>query len=220
MKLVFLVSGNGGNLKFINTCIEKKIIKNVQIMVVGDRHCGAMDYAIKNNIEGYNVKYTRENNTELMDLLNKLNPDYVITNFHKIIDKDIVSKFYGKLINLHYSLLPSFAGLIGEQTILEAINNKCKFIGVTVHYVDYEVDKGEIIIQGITKNKGSNKEVINRVFQMGCLSLLNTIIIKDCSIISDVGVQDEILNNFSFNPELEFDTSEFNEIFWEELRVN
>lgn len=215
MKIIFLVSGNGGNLKFIHSCIKNNFIENIELCVIGDKECGAIDYSRKNDIDNYIVRYSRNNNVELIELLIKQDPDYVITNFHKILDKKIVDKFYGKLINLHYSLLPSFSGLIGEKPILEAIKKGCKFIGSTVHYVDYEVDSGEIIIQGVTETRGGRKEIINRVFQIGCLCLLNTIIDDTSSIYSESF--NNRYNNCFFNPELKFDTSKLDEKFWTEI---
>lgn len=215
MKIAFLVSGNGGNLKFIHSCIKHNFVKDIELIAIGEKECGAIDYSRKNDIDNYIVRYSRKNNAELIELLIKLDPDYIITNFHKILDKKIVDMFYGKLVNLHYSLLPSFGGLIGEKPILEAINKGCKFIGSTVHYVDYEVDSGEILIQGITDSKGSSKEIINRVFQIGCLCLLN-IIIDDTSSIYDESSNNRY-NNCFFNPELKFDITKFDDNFWTEI---
>ena len=58
--------------------------------------------------------------------LNKLNPDVIITNIHKIIDSDTLNMFPSKFINLHYSLLPSFAGYIGMETVEKAKEQKWK----------------------------------------------------------------------------------------------
>ena len=63
----------------------------------------------------------------------------------KILSKNFIKKFDGKIINIHPSLLPKYKGL---NTHFRAINNKDKFAGCTVHYVTLQnLDSGKIIIQ-------------------------------------------------------------------------
>ena len=62
----------------------------------------------------------------------------------KILSKEFVKKFDGKIINIHPSLLPKYKGL---NTHLRAIRNKDKFAGCTVHYVSAKLDSGKIILQ-------------------------------------------------------------------------
>jgi len=62
----------------------------------------------------------------------------------KILTKDFIKKFKGKILNIHPSLLPKYKGL---NTHLRAINNNEKFTGCTVHYVSSKLDSGKIILQ-------------------------------------------------------------------------
>ena len=62
----------------------------------------------------------------------------------RILSKDFIKKFGGKIINIHPSLLPKYKGL---NTHSRAINNKDKFAGCTVHYVTAKLDSGKIILQ-------------------------------------------------------------------------
>ena len=66
----------------------------------------------------------------------------------KILSKNFVKKFNGKIINIHPSLLPKYKGLNSHR---KAIANKDKFTGCTVHYVTEELDSGKIIMQKIIK---------------------------------------------------------------------
>lgn len=222
MKVFFLVSGNGGNLKFIHSCIKNNIIKGIDLTVIGDRECGAIDYARKHEIRSYVISYSKDYNVELRALLDELNPDYIITSWHKVIDEYIVNRYYGKIINLHYSILPAFSGMIGEKPILEAIKKKCKFIGATIHYVNERVDDGEIIIQGVTKNNEDVPIIIDRVFKMGCFMLLNTLISKNPQILIKPYHNEKKSNitddHFIFEPKLLFDSTWFDHQFWERLR--
>ena len=62
----------------------------------------------------------------------------------KILSKNFLKKFQGKIINIHPSLLPKYKGL---NTHIRAIKNKDKFAGCTVHYVTSKLDSGKIILQ-------------------------------------------------------------------------
>ena len=62
----------------------------------------------------------------------------------KILSKEFIKRFSGKIINIHPSLLPKYKGL---NTHSKAIKNKDKFTGCTVHYVTEKLDSGKIILQ-------------------------------------------------------------------------
>lgn len=62
----------------------------------------------------------------------------------KILSKNFIKKFNGKIINIHPSLLPKYKGL---NTHFRAIKNKDKFAGCTVHHVSEMLDFGRIILQ-------------------------------------------------------------------------
>ena len=71
----------------------------------------------------------------------------------KILSKDFIRKFKGKILNIHPSLLPKYKGL---NTHYRAIQNKEKYSGCTVHLVNSKLDSGKIILQ--KKVKLSKKE--------------------------------------------------------------
>ena len=62
----------------------------------------------------------------------------------KILSRNFIKRFKGKIINIHPSLLPRYKGL---NTHERAIKNNDKFTGCTVHYVTAKLDSGKIIIQ-------------------------------------------------------------------------
>ena len=62
----------------------------------------------------------------------------------KILSKQFIKRFKGKIINIHPSLLPKYKGL---DTHNRAINNNDKYSGCTVHYVTPKLDSGKIILQ-------------------------------------------------------------------------
>ena len=214
MKVCFLASGGGGNLKFLYLAQKLGIVRNIELSVIADRKCKAIEFAKVNNIYSKVIQYKKDNNQDLKYELKNIEPDIIITNWHKIIDEEIVNKYKGKMINLHYSLLPAFQGLIGITPIEEAYKVGCGYIGCTCHYVDEGVDTGKIISQAIVKTDKVISEAIQEVFQKGCLILLNSLIIVSKS--NNLIHRSNNINN-DFSPSLQFDDNLFNKNFWKEL---
>ena len=71
----------------------------------------------------------------------------------KILSKNFIKKFKGKILNIHPSLLPKYKGLNTHERVL---NDKKKYSGCTVHFVNSILDSGKIIMQ--KKVKISKKE--------------------------------------------------------------
>jgi len=215
MKLCFLSSSNGGNFKFFHLAQEKGILRNIELSLIADRDCRALEYAIENGIKHKRIKYRRDYNEELLNTLEEVEPDIIVTTWNKIIDNYTVTKFQGKLINLHYSLLPAFAGLIGTEPIVKAYERNCQFIGVTCHYVDEGVDTGKIISQAVIKKDVPIELAIPRIFRMGCLILLNSILL----ITNEDLIERRNNSKFNYSPSLLFNDEIFDEKFWKELEV-
>ena len=74
----------------------------------------------------------------------------------KILSKNFITKFKGKILNIHPSLLPKYKGLNTHQ---RALDNNEKYSGCTVHFVNSKLDSGKIILQKkvkISKNETKN----------------------------------------------------------------
>lgn len=221
---MFLVSGGGGNLLFVHEAIQMLKLPLEIVGIISDRECKALSYGERYGIYSQKINYNKKDNSELKEELLQLNPDVIVTNFHKIIDDEVINLFNNKLINLHYSLLPSFGGLIGMKTIEAAKNKNSKFIGTTVHKVDEIVDNGTILAQScfsINWENFCNREVIieDTIFKSGCLSLLN-ILIADKH--EDVGLPLVKLNDFevAFSPAIRFNALILDEQFWNTIKLS
>ena len=217
--VLFLVSGNGGTLKFLNEAIN---ILNLNIKinaVIADRDCGAIKYSKNNNIPTYKIIIRDGNQDELMRLIDTISPDLVITNIHKILKPEIINIENIKFINLHYSLLPSYSGIIGMKTIDEARNDNAMFIGSTVHCVSEQVDSGRFLGQcslATDWKKNSVEDYYDIIFQGSCLILLNYIVCFSLYNKLDRGSYKGLI----FNPILNFSTSKFNSYFWNKIKNN
>lgn len=96
----------------------------------------------------YNIEFVKDkniNSEKIKDYLIKVKPDVIVAaHLRKILHKEIFSLATKGAINIHPSLLPKYRGLSPQhQAILHGDNDS----GVTVHYIDADVDTGEIIVQ-------------------------------------------------------------------------
>jgi len=82
------------------------------------------------------------------DVLDELDPDLVVlARYMRILPEAITLRWNGRMINIHHSFLPAFAG---AKPYHRAHQRGVKLIGATAHYVTAELDAGPIIAQGIT----------------------------------------------------------------------
>jgi phosphoribosylglycinamide formyltransferase-1 len=151
-KIAILISGRGSNmLNIIEACNNKKLFSSVSLVVSNRPNAVglkvASKYKVRTEILDSN-NLTKENFESLLDkILKKNNINLVcLAGFMKILSKDFVKKWPKMILNIHPSILPSFKGLNAQR---QAIENKAKYSGCTVHFVNEEMDSGEIIDQKI-----------------------------------------------------------------------
>jgi len=214
--ILFLVSGEGGLLKFIESCIEHEFLPRCTInAVIADRDCGAVAFAKRKGIAYRVVKYSVANYLELLTAMNSVEFDVAITTILKILHPNIVNNFEGKLINVHPALLPAFEGRFHATEV--AVKHGVKFVGTTVHYVSNEVDAGEIIAQSVTPIE--NTELLDFAldiqFRSYCLSLLNVLL---RFFNNNANEKTDSYNKTIFNPPLCFETDRFTESFWNVIK--
>ena len=96
----------------------------------------------------------------LKDLRKKKVKLICLAGYMKILSKNFITKFNGKILNIHPSLLPKYKGL---NTHKRAIENNEKFSGCTVHSVNSKLDSGKIILQKKVKiNKKDNHKTLKK----------------------------------------------------------
>lgn len=181
MRVVFLCSGNGGNLKFVVHAIRMGWLADARICaVLSDRECAANVFARAQGLPTDVLDFSRTGQLVLVDRLRALAADVVVTTVHKILLPDVVQAFDGRLLNLHYSLLPAFAATVGAQPVRMALDYGAKFVGVTVHLVDEGVDSGRPILQAVTATPGAAmhataaaalESMMTVLFRSGCVGL-------------------------------------------------
>jgi phosphoribosylglycinamide formyltransferase-1 len=149
-----LASGSGTDLQSIINASEKGMIDAEVVVVISDnKEAFALNRAEKHNIKEFFVdpigKDSQDHDKEVDKILEDNNIELVIgAGYMKILSSCFVKKWYGKLINIHPALLPSFKGTNGQG---DAFDYGVKIAGCTTHFMDEHMDHGPIILQAAVK---------------------------------------------------------------------
>ena len=136
-----MCSGNGTNFENIVTnplCSKHEVV----LMIHNTKQCGAVTRAAKFGIP--HVRVAHKDEDHMIDLFEAWRVDLIILAGYMRVLKN-PSKFPCPIINVHPSLLPKYKGL---HAVEQAMESGDLVSGCTVHYVNEELDGGEIIMQG------------------------------------------------------------------------
>ena len=163
-RLVVLVSGSGTNLQALLDAIAADPEGfGAEVVAVGaDREAIAgLDRAERAGLPTFVCRVkdfaTREEwDAALTEATAAYEPDLVVSaGFMKIVGKEFLARFGGRIVNTHPALLPSFPGAHGVR---DALAYGAKVTGCTVHFVDDGVDTGPIIAQGVVEVRDEDDE--------------------------------------------------------------
>ena len=147
-KVAVFISGKGSNLKSLISFSKKLKSKyKVNLVISNKRKAKGLIIAKKNKIitKIYNYKNPSVDEIKILRVLEKKKIDIIcLAGFMKILSKNFIKAFNGKIVNIHPSLLPKYKGL---NTHVRVINNNEKYSGCTVHFVNAKLDSGKIILQ-------------------------------------------------------------------------
>ncbi len=148
LKTAVFISGTGSNFRnLIKFSKIKKTPISINLVISNVLKARGLKYADQFNIKKkiFNFSNIKDTEKKILNLLKKEKINLIcLAGFMKILSKNFIKKFNGKIINIHPSLLPKYKGL---NTHFKAIKNKDRFAGCTVHYVTENIDSGKIIMQ-------------------------------------------------------------------------
>ena len=148
INIAVFISGTGSNLKnLIKHSLKKDSKFQICLVISNKSKAKGLNYAKRYKIKKKVINYSSIKNAE-MNILNELKRNKIdlvcLAGYMKILSKNFIKKFKGKILNIHPSLLPKYKGLNTHQRVL---NNKEKYSGCTVHFVNARLDSGKIILQ-------------------------------------------------------------------------
>ena len=140
MRLGIMCSGNGTNFEnIVRTCREDEVV----VMVHNKKKCGAAKRAEKLGIP--HTQMSSKNEDTIILIMQAWRVDLIVlAGWMRIITPKLIDAFPNRIINLHPSLLPKYKGL---HAIERALESGDEMTGVSVHYVNEELDGGKVIMQ-------------------------------------------------------------------------
>jgi len=149
--IAVFASGKGTNFSVIARAVKNGRIKaNLSFLLCDNSKAGVIGRAKRQGIEVVLLKREsfrakEEFESQIVRHIESREIDLIVlAGFMRLLSPGFVKRYENRILNIHPSLLPSFKG---EQGIKEAFNYGVKVTGVTVHFVDEEMDHGPIILQ-------------------------------------------------------------------------
>lgn len=139
----------------------------VEIPAIISNHRMHEEVAKRYDIPFYYFEINKENKAEIeaaqMTLLTELDIDFLIlARYMQVLSDEFIQSFPNKIINIHHSFLPAFAG---AKPYHRAYERGVKIIGATSHYVTADLDAGPILEQDVTKI--THKDTVEDLIRKG-----------------------------------------------------
>ena len=161
-RLAVFASGSGTNFEAIVTACERGVLDAEVVLMVCDKPgAKVVERAAQHGVEAFvfapkqyasKADYERE----IVRRLDAAGVELVcLAGYMRIIGDELLGAYGGRIINIHPSLLPAFRG---AHAIEQALEYGVKVFGVTIHYVDSELDGGRIIAQRAFPYEGNDIE--------------------------------------------------------------
>ena len=160
VKTAVFISGTGSNLKsLIKFSKTKRSPISIDLIVSNNSKAKGLKYGkiFKIRKKIFNFEQRNQSESKILATFKRYDIKMVLlAGFMKILSKNFIVKFKGKILNIHPSLLPKYKGL---NTHHRTLKNNEKYSGCTVHFVNSKLDSGKIILQKkvkISKNETKN----------------------------------------------------------------
>ena len=161
-----LVSGRGSNLEALLRAVEKGSVPGARVAVVisNDPSAKALGVASRYGVRAVALDSSGVPREEYAGRLAEALDDagvapgkglVLLAGFMKVLPASFVSRYEGRIMNIHPALLPAFPGLEAQR---QALDHGVKVAGCTVHFVVPEVDAGPIIVQRAVPVKEGDDE--------------------------------------------------------------
>lgn len=155
MKNIIIITGQGGgDFYAITSAIENGVLNNINISKVFSRNDNIVKQSKKLglNVSFLETKDKKQMFNDIYQYITSNNIDYIIlAGFEYLIPSYYFNQLKNKIINSHHSILPANKGLFKKENI---INSSQKLLGMTLHYIDENVDEGMILYQVSFPNYG------------------------------------------------------------------
>jgi phosphoribosylglycinamide formyltransferase-1 len=149
MRLAVCVSGRGSNLMALLDALEGSAAAQVVLVLSNRPDALALARAAERGIAAEAFTNYRDA-AEWLERLGKHQVDLVVlAGYLKLVPAGVIAAYRGRIINIHPALLPDFGGpgMYGHRVHEAVLASGARVSGATVHLVDEEYDRGEILGQ-------------------------------------------------------------------------
>lgn len=149
-RIVIFASGSGTNAERIILYFKENPEISVAALFTDKAISGAVQVAAKHNVLVYTFTPEQLANGTVLNELQKVRPHIIVlAGFLKLLPARLIKHYRNKIINIHPALLPKFGGkgFYGRHVHEAVLNSGDKKTGITIHLVDEDYDKGEILLQ-------------------------------------------------------------------------
>ncbi|RPG64817.1 MAG: phosphoribosylglycinamide formyltransferase [Flammeovirgaceae bacterium TMED290] len=153
MKLAVLGSTNGTDLDAIIAAIKnQEIDASIEVVISNVKSSGILAKAKKYYIDYYYISHKNKKrdvfDLEMSQILELKKVDLILLiGFMRILSSSFIDRWAGRIVNVHPSLLPKYAGGMNEMVHESVLRAGDKETGCTIHLVTKEVDGGPILLQ-------------------------------------------------------------------------
>lgn len=150
-EIAVFASGTGSNFKAILSAFRASPHR-VALLVCDRKDAGVLQIAREAGVPVESIRYRRERTREevegeLLKRLKEYQPQLIaLAGFMRLLSPVLIDAFPGRILNLHPSLLPKYPGTKGIE---ESYLSTDEELGITIHQVDYGLDTGPVIQQGV-----------------------------------------------------------------------
>lgn len=168
-KIAVFASGSGTNFEAIaQACADGRLDARIALMVCDKPGAPVIARAERFGIESF-VFSPKEwpskaaFETEIVRLLRERNVELIcLAGYMRIVGEVLLDAYPDRILNIHPSLLPAFKG---AHAVEQAVAYGVKVYGITVHWVNADLDGGRIIAQKAFEYDGSDPEEVHRIGQ-------------------------------------------------------
>ncbi len=153
LKIGVLASTKGTDMQAVIDAINsRKINAEISVVISNKKDSYALERAKNNNINSVFIEQKNRSREEFDREIAKILDEnkvrlILLIGYMRYLSPWFISKYKNKIMNIHPSLLPKYAGGMDKNVHEEVLKNKEKFTGATLHFVDEGADTGPIILQ-------------------------------------------------------------------------
>ena len=183
IKIGILGSTNGSDVvPIVEAILSGELDASIEVVITNNKHAPILDkakkYGIDFSIINHKNKHREEFDKQISKKLVEKEVDLVLLiGFMRILSTPFIEKWNKKILNVHPSLLPKYAGGMNNSIHESVLKNKDKETGCTIHLVTSQVDRGPILVQkkcSVFKND-TVKSLKERVQQLEGEAFIETI---------------------------------------------